>query len=78
MDHRFDIVPNGFFACDRKMSGACTEGSLRPDGNRKSLKNHTLTLKTIACEKKMSIFSFFCCVKSKSDFRIRLNTSFRV
>ena len=29
--HRFEIEPNGFFVCDRKMPGACTEGSFGPD-----------------------------------------------
>ena len=30
MSHIYDRAKR-FFACDRKMSGACTEGSVRPD-----------------------------------------------
>ena len=42
-----------------------------------SEKNYTLTLKTIGCGRKCQFFNF-CCVKSKSDFRNRLNASFQV
>ena len=41
------------------MSNACTEGSSRPDRLPEKSEKHTLTLKTIGCERKCPFFSFF-------------------